>query len=87
METFSLLKYKKYKKSGICPDFLCICAANAVLCTLSCVFSDTRQKDLFGKLCTAGRLTCGALSCYGMNMKTCLKIVQVAYYFFSCLVG
>jgi hypothetical protein len=27
-ETFSL---SKYKKSGTCPDFLCICAANAVL--------------------------------------------------------
>ena len=30
-ETFSL---SKYKKSGTCPDFLCICAANAVLCAL-----------------------------------------------------
>ena len=30
-ETFSL---SKHKKSGTCPDFLCICVVNAILCVL-----------------------------------------------------
>ncbi len=50
-ETFSL---SKYKKSGTCPDFLCICVVNAILCVLPRISLTRISKILFRQI--KGRL-------------------------------